>query len=81
MLKKIKVKSGRNDRQVVLFEKHKDHPSGQAFVSQPDRVYEVAETPLVLKRLSQNWLVRVEQKAAVKKAAPKAKSVSEAAEK
>ena len=58
----IKVKSGRDDNQVVLTERHLDHPNGEVFLSQPDRTITVAETSQVLGLLSWGWLVKVESK-------------------
>jgi hypothetical protein len=57
MAKYIKVRSGRTDDRVVLFEKDPRHPNGEAFVAGKG-VKEVAETPLVLAQLSKGQLVR-----------------------
>jgi hypothetical protein len=84
MAELIKVKSGRNDCQVVLYEKHPDHPGeegrpGEVFISNPDKVYTVAKTPMVLERLSWGWLVEVRTEK--KSAKPAKKEVTDEAKK
>lgn len=43
----ITVKGAKDDSKVVLWEKHPDHPDGEAFVVNDGKAYKVAETAKV----------------------------------
>lgn len=64
----ITVTSARDDNKVVLWEVHSDHPEGEVFVAGAMEK-QVAETPLVLRRLSENQLVKVGAKVGEKRPA------------
>lgn len=73
----ITVQPTRNDKRVVLWERHHDHPEGEIWiVAVEDRQYKVAETPGVLKALAAGDLEKVTKSRA--KAAPKAEEPSDA---
>lgn len=55
----IRVRSGRQDNRVALWEQHPDHPGGEVFVA-GSRVVEVAQTARVLALLRVGVLVRAE---------------------
>lgn len=58
----IKVKSGRDDNRVVLWEKHPNHPGKEVYVADGSgnaKPVSVAETPKVLQALAQGKLVKV----------------------
>ena len=59
----IFVKSGLNNNDVALWEKHPDHPGQEIFVAGEAEV-EAAKTPRVLEALARKRLVEVEKKAA-----------------
>lgn len=59
----IFVKSGLNNNDVALWEKHPDHPGQEIFVAGEAEV-EVAKTPRVLEALARKRLVEVEKKTA-----------------
>lgn len=58
-LEQITVKSTLPDNRLALHERHDEHPGGEAFVY-GDTPVDVARTPLVQRRLADEWLVRVE---------------------
>jgi hypothetical protein len=64
----INVKSGRNDNRVALWEKHPNHPDGEAWVA-GDTVVRVAQTSAVLKGLKDGDLVEADEAPAKKKTA------------
>lgn len=53
------VQSTRTDNRVVLFERHEDHPNGEAFVSSQAPI-EVGDTPLVRLKIALRQLALVE---------------------
>jgi hypothetical protein len=66
-LKTIRVKTTSTDQQVVLFERHPDHPTEkigrsaqakphEAFIVNDGKVYEVAETPRVKQLIGEGVL-------------------------
>ena len=59
----IFVKSGLNNNDVALWEKHPDHPGQEIFVAGEAEV-EAAKTPRVMRALADGKLVEVEKKAA-----------------
>ena len=58
MVKLIWVKPGSDDGRVALFEQHRDHPGGEAFVAGPP--VQVAVTPLVERKLASGELAKVD---------------------
>lgn len=58
-LEQVKVKSALADNRLALHERHPDHPDGEAMVY-GDQEFTVARTPLVNRRLADEWIVRVE---------------------
>jgi hypothetical protein len=67
-LKTIRVKTASTDQQVVLFERHPDHPAEkvgrtaeakphEAFIVNDGKVYEVAETPSVKRLIAEGVLL------------------------
>lgn len=59
----ITVQPTRNDKRLVLWERHDDHPDGEIWiVGVEDRTYKVAETPGVLKALAAGDLEKVTRK-------------------
>ncbi len=59
----IFVKSGLNNNDVALWEKHPDHPGQEIFVAGETEV-EAAKTPRVMRASADGKLVEVEKKAA-----------------
>lgn len=59
--KTITITSALDNNDVALWEKHPDHPEEEIFVAGEVEV-EAAETPQVLKRIAEGWLVKVEAK-------------------
>lgn len=57
--KTIKVQAVKRDKKVVLFERHPDHPAGEAFVHGNDTIHDVAPTTLVKQRIHEGLLVEV----------------------
>lgn len=58
-IKLIHVKSGRDDNRVALWEKHPDHPNGEAWVA-GEGVVQVARTAKVLSGLKEGDLVEAD---------------------
>jgi hypothetical protein len=54
------VKSGLDNENTALYERHPDHRRGEAFVG-PNEVVEVAKTPMVLGKLNTGELVESDQ--------------------
>jgi len=59
MAKTIKVQAVKQDKKVVLYERHPDHPNGEVFIHGNDTVHKVAETTLVKQRIHEGLLVEV----------------------
>lgn len=57
--KTIKVQAVKQDKKVVLFEVHPDHPDGEVFIHGNDTIHEVAETTLVKQRIHDGLLQEV----------------------
>lgn len=55
----IKVKGAGTDGKVVLWEKHKDHPNGEAFVCNDGIEYIVSETKEVKLKIADGSILRV----------------------
>jgi hypothetical protein len=55
--KTIKVQAAKQDKKVVLFERHPDHPGGEIFIHGNDTVHEVAHTAAVKKAIHEGTLV------------------------
>lgn len=62
----ITVQGTKDDSRVVLFERHPDHPNGEAFVVNDNKAYDVAETAQVKRLIGQGDLVKTEKKPAAK---------------
>ena len=70
MIEIIKVTAAKNDDQVVLWEVHEDHPSGEVWIVGDGQAYEVALTPRVQARLNSRALLRIEAERAPDDAEP-----------
>jgi hypothetical protein len=57
----ISVRGAGNDRKVALWERHPQHPEGEAFVVNEDVSREVAETPTVKRLIAEGVLVKANQ--------------------
>lgn len=55
----VEVLPGRDDGRVALFETHRDHPDGEAWVANRGQAVWVARTPLVQRKLASGELVEV----------------------
>ena len=59
----IKVKAGDpNNKRVVLWERHPDHPNGEVFIAGGKDTHTVARTPQVAALLANGRLVEVKTK-------------------
>lgn len=73
----IRVKSKGTDGKVLLFERDKRHPGGEAFLSSDGKVREVAETAAVSRLVGEGVLVRIDESASPTAKENKGKKVTE----
>jgi hypothetical protein len=59
----ITVKAAKDDRRIVLAERHPDHPKGRAFIAGNGKTHKVARTMLVARHLAGGALVEVKGQA------------------
>lgn len=77
MAQLVWVQPGRDDGRVALYEQHRDHPDGEAWVATTGQPVQVARTPLVERKLAAGDLVEVAAPKPAGKATPPRKSKAE----
>lgn len=65
----ITVKATNTDNRVALWQRHPDHPNGEAYVVGDGTEHQVAATQAVKRALDRGYLVEVEKKVATPKPA------------